>query len=240
MSTAIYSCDDHLDLRAVPPELWSSRLSRADVERGPRVVERDGRVGLGLRRPRPGRERLRRSPPVSASAALNAIGRAGIDDDGYRAGNARLRLEDLDRDGLAASVVYGPLAIGLPIEDPDLAGRVLRGVERLGRRRLQRRRARPAHHPAVPAQQLGAGRGGRARALRRQGTPRRDHRRLRHGPRRPGVGSPVERRPGHADCRSASTSRVGRGRDSATRSGSGRPPRSRRSCRSSSTRSSPR
>ena len=58
--------------------------------------------------------------PVRASARLNAIGRAGIDDDGYRAGNARLRLEDLDRDGLAASVVYGPLAIGLPIEDPTL------------------------------------------------------------------------------------------------------------------------
>ena len=31
-----------------------------------------------------------------------------------------MRLEDLDRDGLAASVVYGPLAIGLPIEDPTL------------------------------------------------------------------------------------------------------------------------
>jgi predicted TIM-barrel fold metal-dependent hydrolase len=51
---------------------------------------------------------------------LNAIGRAGIDDDGYRAGNARLRLEDLDRDGLAASVIYGPLAIGLTISDPAL------------------------------------------------------------------------------------------------------------------------
>src|SRR3954465_9060639 len=133
MDTAtIYSCDDHLDLRAVPPELWSSRLSSADAARGPRVVERDdelvwvcegrelgggGYAGASGQRIRalkpsgPGGPRLR---------ALNAIGRGGIDDDGYRAGNARLRLEDLDRDGLAASVVYGPLAIGLPIEDPTL------------------------------------------------------------------------------------------------------------------------
>jgi predicted TIM-barrel fold metal-dependent hydrolase len=51
---------------------------------------------------------------------LSAIGRAGIEDDGYRAGTAKLRLEDLDRDGLQASVIYGPLAIGLPIRDPGL------------------------------------------------------------------------------------------------------------------------
>ena len=41
-TAAIYSCDDHLDLRAVPPDLWSSRLSSADAARGPHVVERDG------------------------------------------------------------------------------------------------------------------------------------------------------------------------------------------------------
>ena len=30
----IYSCDDHLDLAAVPPDLWESRVSRAHAERG--------------------------------------------------------------------------------------------------------------------------------------------------------------------------------------------------------------
>ena len=54
MTTAIYSCDDHLDLSAVPPELWESRLPRADAERAPRVVERDGERGLGVRGPRDG------------------------------------------------------------------------------------------------------------------------------------------------------------------------------------------
>ena len=46
-ATGIYSCDDHLDLRAVPPDLWRSRLPSADAERGPRVVERDGESPCG-------------------------------------------------------------------------------------------------------------------------------------------------------------------------------------------------
>src|SRR5207244_3789501 len=52
--------------------------------------------------------------------SLNAIGRAGIEDDGYRAGTPKLRLEDMDLDGLRASVIYGPLALGFPISDPAL------------------------------------------------------------------------------------------------------------------------
>ena len=116
--TTIYSCDDHLDLRAVPPKLWESRLASGDAARGPRVVERDGervwvcedRVLGGSGAP-PNAELLKK---------LSAIGRAGIDDDGYRAGTPDLRLLDMDRDGLRASVIYGPLALGLPIDDPVL------------------------------------------------------------------------------------------------------------------------
>jgi uncharacterized protein len=117
-TTGIYSCDDHLDIRAVPRELWQSRLPRTLAERGPRVVTRDGqwvwvcedRVmgGSGL--------------PANSSVlrSLSAIGRAGIDDDGFRASTPKLRLEDMDRDSLRASVIYGPLALGLPIRDPAL------------------------------------------------------------------------------------------------------------------------
>lgn len=114
----IYSCDDHLDMPAVPRELWASRLSREQAERGPHVEERDGRhvwvcedrvlmpSGAGRNK-----ELLKK---------LSAIGRAGIEDDGFRSGTPKLRLEDMDRDDLWASVIYGPLAIGLPIEDPAL------------------------------------------------------------------------------------------------------------------------
>src|SRR4029077_354370 len=51
---------------------------------------------------------------------LSAIGRAGIEDDGFRAGNAALRLQDMDLDGVRASVIYGPLALGFPVLDPEL------------------------------------------------------------------------------------------------------------------------
>jgi len=114
----LYSCDDHLDLRAVPPDLWASRLPRALADRGPRVVTREGtavwvcddRVMGGSGRPK-GDVFLKN---------LSAITRAGIEDDGYRAGNPKLRLEDMDLDGVRASVIYGPVALGFPITDPAL------------------------------------------------------------------------------------------------------------------------
>jgi predicted TIM-barrel fold metal-dependent hydrolase len=114
----IYSCDDHLDLPAVPRDLWQSRLPSVLAERGPRVEQRkgtplwvcDGRVLA----------RSGSSGNTEVLQKLSAIVRAGIEDDGFRSGNPKLRLEDMDRDGLWASVIYGPLAIGLPIEDPEL------------------------------------------------------------------------------------------------------------------------
>ena len=117
-STAIYSCDDHLDLSAVPPDVWESRLSRDHTERGPRVVDE----GKGRMWVCEGRVIGRSGMPRNKAAvkALSAIGRAGIDDDGYRAGTPTLRLDDMDRDGLSASVVYGPLSLGFPITDPEL------------------------------------------------------------------------------------------------------------------------
>src|SRR5262245_19203723 len=113
----ICSCDDHLDLHAVPPGVWESRLPRAQAERAPRVVTRDG-VPVWVCEDRVlGRSGSTQDPRIKK---LSAIGRAGIEDDGFRAGNPKLRLEDMDRDSLWVSVIYGPLAIGLPIRDPEL------------------------------------------------------------------------------------------------------------------------
>jgi predicted TIM-barrel fold metal-dependent hydrolase len=115
-TTGVLSCDDHLDLYAVPPTVWESRLTSSHVERGPRVTERDGRRVWVCE------DRVLGFSGAASEAAkkLTAIGRAGIEDDGYRAGTPELRLQDMDRDGLWASVIYGPLALGLPIEDPEL------------------------------------------------------------------------------------------------------------------------
>ncbi|MBV8952212.1 MAG: amidohydrolase [Actinobacteria bacterium] len=116
----IYSCDDHLDLSAVPPDLWQARVPRADTGRAPHVETRSkGPVWMCE-----GRVMGRSGMPLNREMvkSFSAIGRAGIDDDGYRAGNPKLRLEDMDRDGLAASVIYGPLSLGFPIADPALQG----------------------------------------------------------------------------------------------------------------------
>jgi uncharacterized protein len=117
-ATGVSSCDDHLDLSAVPPEVWESRLPRAEAERGPRVVTRDGKSVWMCEDRVLGRSGMSMKSEVAKN--LSAIGRAGIEDDGYRAGNPELRLEDMDRDGLRASVIYGPLALGFPIRDPAL------------------------------------------------------------------------------------------------------------------------
>lgn len=114
----IYSCDDHLDMPAVPRDLWQSRLPSALAERGPRVEERQG-TPLWVCEDRV-LARSGSSGNTEVLKKLSAIVRAGIEDDGFRSGNPKLRLEDMDRDHLWASVIYGPLAIGLPIEDPEL------------------------------------------------------------------------------------------------------------------------
>ena len=118
MATALYSCDDHLDLSAVPPTVWESRLPHALVEQGPRVVSGDRGAMWVCEGRTIGRSGL---PPHADSVRMfSAIGRAGIDDDGSRAGRPDLRLADMDRDGLAASVIYGPLSLGFTVDDPQL------------------------------------------------------------------------------------------------------------------------
>ena len=116
----LYSCDDHLDLWNLPRDLWADRLPTQLRERAPRVVDQggggvwwtcDGAV-IG---------------PFRLAGDYSAISRAGIDDDGGRASDPQLRLTDMDRDGVHASVIYGPNLFGLPIADPELKAATLAG-----------------------------------------------------------------------------------------------------------------
>ena len=110
----IYSCDDHLDLWVLPRDLWEDRLPKHLRERGPRVVQQeagDWWVADGTT--------LGPSGP-KMMGDYSAITRAGIPDDGFRASDPALRLQDMERDGIYASVIYGPSLFGLPIADQEL------------------------------------------------------------------------------------------------------------------------
>ena len=183
MTTAIYSCDDHLDLRAVPPNC-GRRGCHAPTPNAGRVSWSATTSWSGSATAATWVGAATRARPVSASSALNAIGRAGIDDDGYRAGNARV-------------AARGPRP------------RRARGVRRLraarhraARSRIRRCRPRASRRgttgpptSSTPSRPTGSApcrscpsssAQAAADELERcagQGTPRRDHRRLRHGPR---------------------------------------------------------
>ena len=119
-ATAVYSCDDHLDLSAVQPDVWQSRLPGALAERGPRVETRDGRSVWVCEDRVIGRSGM--SSKSAVAKQLSAIGRAGIEDDGYRAGKPELRLEDMDRDGLAGVGDLRAARARLPDRRPRAAG----------------------------------------------------------------------------------------------------------------------
>jgi len=115
----LHSCDDHLDLPAVPTDLWTTRMRVTDPARVPHVEVVDGRTMwvcdgsvLGLSGATP--------------AAHTCYERGGIEQDGFRPSNPVLRLQDLDRDGVAASVIYGPSVMGLKIADDALQAEAYR------------------------------------------------------------------------------------------------------------------
>lgn len=109
-----YSCDDHLDIWALPTDLWQKHLPANLRARGPRVVEENGAQWWVCDGAMVGPSGLK------IVGDYNAITRAGIEDDGWRPSTPKLRLQDMDRDGIAASVIYGPSLLGLPIADLEL------------------------------------------------------------------------------------------------------------------------
>ncbi len=151
----LYSCDDHLDLWNLPRDVWEDRLPGKLRERGPRVVESGGSQWWTC-------DGAIMGPyGMTLLKNYNAIARAGIDDDGLRAANPKLRLQDLDRDGVYASVIYGPNLFGLPIEDPELRAAALAAYNdwacefnRYDKKRLSVLPVLPTHSPAAATAEL--------------------------------------------------------------------------------------
>lgn len=121
MDYRFISADDHIDLRWLPKDLWTERLPARLRERGPRVVENE----KGSYWTWEGRTFSPHGYYTAAqgSGAMWAIERGGVMREGeLRPSTADLRLSDMDRDGVDASIMYGPTD-PMAITDPELRRR---------------------------------------------------------------------------------------------------------------------
>ncbi|HTE83339.1 MAG TPA: amidohydrolase family protein, partial [Dehalococcoidia bacterium] len=114
----VISADDHIDLRWLPKELWTKRLPARLRDRGPRVEATDGGpywVCDGKRLTPWGAYTA-----AQGSGAMWALELAGVMEEGVlRPTTPELRLADMDRDGVDATVMYGPTD-PFAIDDPEL------------------------------------------------------------------------------------------------------------------------
>ena len=153
----LYSCDDHLDLWNLPRDVWEGRMPARLRERAPQVVENGGSAWWTC-------DGAVMGPyGTSLMKDSSAIARAGIDDPdgGLRAADPVRRLQDMDRDGVHASVIYGPNLFGLPIEDLELKAAALAGYNdwaaefnRKAPERLSVLPVLPTHTPDAAAEEL--------------------------------------------------------------------------------------
>src|SRR5262249_18305352 len=122
----VISCDDHMDLHTFPPELFQERLPADLRARAPHVEPSDeGNIWVaeGRKWGMSGRARQARMP--------NIFDRAGLPDDGFRPSTPATRLADMDRDGVAAQVIYGP-PNGIRLQDRALQDACLRAYNDWG------------------------------------------------------------------------------------------------------------
>lgn len=117
----IYSCDDHLDIFSVPRDLWSARLPEKYRDRGPRIEERKG-VSMWM----VGDQAIGMSGSMEGvPTALDRV--PGLENAGFRPSDPVLRMQDMERDGIWSSIVYGPAALfRFPIDEREHMIAVLR------------------------------------------------------------------------------------------------------------------
>jgi predicted TIM-barrel fold metal-dependent hydrolase len=119
----LISCDDHMDLSQLPPDLWETRLPQSLRDRAPRVEERDGLAVWVCDGKVWGRWDGKPSAAGSARPVkpiYNAFDRAGIhDQSARRPAVPELRLADMDHNRIAAQVIFGPI-FQISTEDPVL------------------------------------------------------------------------------------------------------------------------
>jgi predicted TIM-barrel fold metal-dependent hydrolase len=110
----IVSCDDHMDMHVIPPDLFRERVPAALRAQAPRVEDTaDGPFWIDDGGP------FNPSGRMGPANLPDVFERAGLGPGGFRPSDPHLRLQDMDRDGIRAQVIYGP-PMGLPGKDPAL------------------------------------------------------------------------------------------------------------------------
>jgi predicted TIM-barrel fold metal-dependent hydrolase len=105
----LISCDDHLDLNQMPADVWTSRFPLQIRSRAPHVEDRDGRA-LWVCDGENWGTWLGKAPGVGGPKPLfTALDRGGVDYTERRPCVPGLRLADMDRDGVYAHVLFGPV-----------------------------------------------------------------------------------------------------------------------------------
>lgn len=120
MDYPLISCDDHLDLNQLPPDVWTARLPDHLKDRGPKVEMIDGRATWVSEGKSLGSWSGAPSGMSGPKPIFTALDRGGIvDQTERRPAVASLRLADMDRDGVYAHVIFGPVT-SLDFEDKEL------------------------------------------------------------------------------------------------------------------------
>lgn len=120
MQYQFVSGDDHMDLAYIPANLWQERVPAKFRDQAPRVEHTpEGKRWVCEGTPWAfGIHGTMRSPTLTG-----AIARAGVSEEPepgvFRPSTPKYRLEDMDRDGVDAQVIYGP-PLPLSFKDQEL------------------------------------------------------------------------------------------------------------------------
>ena len=118
MTDRVISADDHIDVQWMPQDAWTARVPKAWKERAPHVIPTDKGPFWDCDGQNWG--------PWGKVSGRHVAGRrwaierfGDFAEDVVPPSDPKLRLADMDRDGIGASVMYGPVG-PLNVADPEL------------------------------------------------------------------------------------------------------------------------
>ncbi|MGH2364464.1 MAG: amidohydrolase family protein [Chloroflexota bacterium] len=117
----MFSVDDHIDMQYLPKDLWTERLPRHLRDRGPHIEETDrGAVWVCEEKRWGGWAGAKPKGPAPARYFKTALEKGNVYEPGVlRPTIPGLRLSDMTRDGIEATVMFGPIQ-SFAAEDPEL------------------------------------------------------------------------------------------------------------------------